>query len=217
MTAVEKALEAFIQENRQGFREIRRGLEDLRDAQDRTQKNLDQLSREMAVFKQQTGEQIEESRKQRDADHKRWVEIAAGLGIIAEGLARPSVGPLLAQYSQSQEEPLINASLKVQHPSDRSRRREFDVVAVFPDVWMIAEAKTKLRVDDITQFAGFLRSEAREYFPEMAGRRLLGCIAAIHAEADKIAFAERIGLLVLVPGGDFMEPANSPGFVPAEF
>ena len=60
-------------------------------------------------------------------------------------------------------------------------------------------------------------SNAREFFPEYAGKKIIGAIASLYVDESLVRFGERLGLIVLGFGEDVMDVLNQPGFTPTVF
>lgn len=100
---------------------LEHAMAELAHAQVRTTANLDRLSEEMRVFK----DEMRASKK--DAD-ERWGELANKMGTLAEDIVAPSI-PKVFQALFGVEDPDWYVRVRRRHRADRSRRVEFDVVA----------------------------------------------------------------------------------------
>lgn len=99
---------------------------------------------------------------------------------------------------------------------DRTRSREFDVIASCGNYFLINETKSRLSPQDVTEFVEAL-SSVREFFPEVADKRIVGAIASLYVDESLVRFGERNGLIVLGFGQDVMDVLNSPSFSPRFF
>ncbi len=178
---------------------------------DQTQRQVDQTSREMREFK-------EEMRASRIEMNKKWGELANKLGTMAEDLVAPSVPRILRQTVGCPDDGVESVAVRVRrlHPADRSRRREFDVVAACGEYVLVNETRSRLDSKDVADFAERL-PEARDFFPEYADKKFIGAIASLYVDESVVRYGEKQGLIVLGFGEDVMEVLNSPGFVPREF
>ncbi len=162
----------------------------------------------------------EEMRAFRVEMNKRWGELSASLGLLVENIVAPSVPRILSQVFACPEEAIefLGLRLRRKHPSLPGRNREFDAVAVGCGYVLIVESKVQLDARDVTAFVERL-PEAREFFPEFAdkGYRFAGAVASLYVDPSVVAFAEKLGLVVLGTGDDLMEVLNSPGFMPRAY
>lgn len=202
-----------------------------------TERSLDRLSREMAAFKDKMAvftdemaafkdemaagalrgeqERIEERREW----NRRWGELSNRFGTLVEDLVAPSLPRLARPYLGLPDDhpvELVLMRVRRRHPQDSSRMREIDALCFSPEAWVVNETRSRLSVRSVDAFVASL-PELREFFPEYAARRLLGCVASLSLDPSVVAHAERCGLLVLGVGDELMEIQNSPGFVPRSF
>ena len=159
-----------------------------------------------------------EWREFRDEMRRESGELSRRLGTMAEDLVAPSVGRVLRTVIGASEDEVTAVAVRVRR---RTRRRpgemvEFDVVAVCGDYALVNETKSRLTPPDIPAFVERLAT-VRDFFPELADKRILGAIASLYVGESLVRLGERQGLIVLGFGEDLMDVLNSPGFVPREF
>jgi hypothetical protein len=200
-------------------------------AGDRTERQVAQTSRElsafkqemvvfreeMAVFRDEVRADIRESKASRVDMNRKWGELANRLGTMAEDLVAPSVPRVLRDVLGLSGAP-VSSAVRVRRPStaDPSVEREFDVVATCGDYLLINETKSRLAAEDVARFVEVLAT-ARDYFPEHAGKRVVGVIASLYVDPAVVRRGEATGLIVLGFGEEVMAVLNSPGFVPRTF
>ena len=100
----------------------------------------------------------------------------------------------------------------------RSGRRdgvdyEFDIIAINGSEIVVIEVKTTLRREDIRHFLKKL-SQAKNWMPEYADKKLYGAVAFISEDAGTAAMAEKNGLFVIRATGDSASIVNRDGFQP---
>lgn len=177
---------------------------------ERTQAEVERTSREMREFK-------DESRESRIEMNRRWGELANKMGTMAEDLVVPSIPRILRTVIGCPDDAIDSVAVRMRrrHPATR-QLQEFDVVAACGEYVLINETKSSLDPDAVTQFVDLL-SRAGEFFPEYAGKKIIGAIASLYVDASLVRFGEKQGLIVLGFGEDVMEVLNSPEFAPKEF
>jgi hypothetical protein len=192
---------------------------------ERTDRELDRLSREMRAFKDEMGAFKDEMRAFKDkadqtiaAMNKKWGELSNKMGTMAEDLVAPSIPRILSEVAGCAEDQIewMAVRVKRRHPVEPRRSQEFDVVAVCRDYVLINETKSSLNAKDVDDFIQVL-VEAREFFPEHAGRHFIGAIASLYVDPSVVRHGQNQGVLVLGFGEDLMDVLNDPGFVPREF
>jgi hypothetical protein len=196
---------------------------------------VDRLSKEMRAFKDEiradtrafkdavnadTHALKEEMRALKIEMNKRWGDLSASLGLLVENIVAPSIPRVLSKVFACPEEAVESLGLRLRrkHASLPSRNREFDAVAAGCGYVLIAECKVRLTSRDVAAFAKQL-PEAKEYFPEFVakGYRFAGAVASLNVSPNVVAFAEKLGLIVLGSADDLMEVLNSPGFTPKTY
>mgnify|MGYP001088847785 CR=1 FL=1 len=60
-------------------------------------------------------------------------------------------------------------------------------------------------------------AEARPYFPEYAGLKIIGSLASLYVDSSLVTHASRQGILVLATGDELMVVLNEPGLAVREF
>jgi len=204
--------------------EMRAFKDEMRAFKEEVRADTRALKEEMRAFKDEINADTrafkEEMRAFRNEMNKRWGELSAKLGLLVENIVAPSVPRVLSQVFACPEDAVESLGLRLRrkHPTLPGRNREFDAVAAGCGYVLIVESKVQLDDRDVAAFAERL-PEAREYFPEFAdkGYRFVGAVASLYVDPSVVAFAEKLGLIVLGSGDDLMEVLNSPGFTPRAY
>ncbi len=204
--------------------EVNRLSREVRAFKDEIRADTRVLKEEMRAFKDEINADTrafkEEMRAFRIEMNKRWGDLSASLGLLVENIVAPSVPRVLSQVFACPEEAIefLGLRLRRKHPSLPGRNREFDAVAIGCGHVLIVESKVQLDARAVAEFAERL-PEAREFFPEFAdkGYRFAGAVASLYVDPSVVAFAEKLGLIVLGTGDDLMEVLNSPGFTPRTY
>jgi hypothetical protein len=150
---------------------------------------------------------------------KQWGELSRKLGTMAEDLVAPSVSRIARDVLHCTEEEMELSGVRVKRPhhTDRSRQKEFDVVAVYGDYLFVNETKSRLRPEDIKEFVEITLPEIRDFFPEYRDKKVIGCVASLYVSKDLVKDAERRGLIILGFGTDVMQVLNSHDFIPTYY
>ncbi len=232
-------LEAMMAEVWRTIDRVDRQIESTQRQIESTQRNLDQLSWEMREFKAEMREFKDEMREFKDEMrefkdemrefkaemrgfkiemNRKWGELANKMGTMAEDLVAPSIPRILRETVGCPGDRMESSAVRVRrvHPTDRSREREFDVVAACGEYVLINETKSRLSPKHVEEFVEQL-PQAREFFPEYAGKKFIGAIASLYVDESVVRSGERLGVIVLGFGEDVMEVLNTPGFVPRTF
>jgi hypothetical protein len=211
---LEDEMRDFKDEMRDFKDEMRDFKDEMRDFKDEMRDFKD----EMRVFKEEMRIFKEESRQSRIEMNRQWGELSRKLGTMAEDLVAPSIPYILCQVVHCAPDDIQSLAVRVrrQHPAERGRSQEFDVVAACNEYVLINETKSRLDPQIIQDFADDM-PKAREFFPEYATRKFIGAIASLYVDQSLVQRGEKLGLIVLGFGTDVMQVLNSPGFVPTTF
>jgi hypothetical protein len=209
---------------------VEHALAELAVAQARTQANVDRLVDEMRAFKDEMGAFKDEMRAFKDemragadrsererVDFRRQLgELSNKMGTLVEDIVFPSLADVFQSVFGGDRPPDLAIRVRRWHVTDPARQREFDAIASNSTVFLINETKSRVRPEDVPAFVETL-AEARSFFPEAAGRRVVGALASFHVDPAVARAGERQGLLMLGLGGGLLEVLNAPGFTLREF
>jgi len=214
-------------------REMQEFKTEMQASRERSEREMQEFKTEMQVSREQSEREMQVSREQseremiefkqelRDIDDKMRQETERYLrkmGTLVEDMVAPSIPQILQQvlgYPEDEME-LFAIRLKKRHPVTK-QRQEYDVVAVCGDYLCINETKSSLTPEHVKTFAEKTLLAVREFFPEYAGKQLIGIIATFYMDESLVRHCERLGLIALGFGDNVMEVLNQPGFVPKSF
>ena len=145
--------------------------------------------------------------EERRAWNKRWGELANRLGTVVEDIVAPNIPRIARDYFGLPEIEDFMVRRKVRHKRDRTRRREFDVIAVGEDWVIINETKTSPRIEDIRDFIKALE-EIEDYFPEYRGKRVIPIFASLYMGEDMVNYLTRHRIYAMAMGDETMDLLN---------
>jgi hypothetical protein len=138
---------------------------------------------------------IEQDRKEWN---KRWGELANKLGTVVEDIIAPGIPRIAQEYFGCPEIEDFMVRRKVINKKDRSKRREFDVIAVCQEVVILNETKEYVKIGYIDQFVQFLQSgEFYDYFPEYQGKTLIPVFSSLYLADDIVNYLTKHGIYAL--------------------
>jgi hypothetical protein len=176
---------------------------------DRIEERVDKLEVIFGHFMAQTGaavvrlertvERIEAAIEQdRKEWNKRWGELANKLGTVVEDIIAPGIPRIAQEYFGCPEIEDFMVRRKVINKKDRSKRREFDVIAVCQEVVILNETKEYVKIGYIDQFVQFLQSgEFYDYFPEYQGKTLIPVFSSLYLADDIVNYLTKHGIYAL--------------------
>ena len=149
-----------------------------------------------------------EMQASRDELHKKWGDLANKMGTLVEDLVVPNIEPIVEKYFGMEEEADIRmVRQKRRHFKDRSKSREFDVVAIYQEHVFLNETKSKPKAADIDAFIK-VKQEFFDFFPECSGKELILIFAALYVDESVIKYASKKGVYVLATKGNTMDILN---------
>ena len=199
--------------------------------------HIEQLSLEMRVFKNEMREFKNEMRnfkgemqdfktyiletnarveQELKAARQRDAELSDKMGTLAEDMVAPSIPRILAEIVGCPETPRMDG-VRMRKKTADGRSKEYDVVAVCADFILINETKSRLRPSDITELAEHLAQEAHDFWPEYAGKTIIGSLAALYVDPSLISYGEKQGLIILGVQDGLMTILNQTGFIPKRY
>jgi hypothetical protein len=184
-----------------------------------SEKEREAFSNEIRSLIQAGDERYKQREAERDKEWRRYNldlgRIANKHGTMVEDLVGPSICRILRETLGVDEDTPCYEQVRVKRPyrGDKSRRREFDVIAECLDYVLINETKSSLITADIDKFLETM-SSLRDYFPEYADYKLIGAVASLYIDEGVVNYATKKGLLALAVGMELMDVQNPPGFQP---
>lgn len=183
--------------------DLRNILAELAKAQTDTQLNMAETQREIAETNRSLRETARDLRKQMG-------DLGQKFGFFTEGMAFPSMQKLLSErFGMRVIAPRVIAR-------QGSRTLELDVLAYSDEAVFVVEVKSHLREDGLDQMRRILR-DVREFFPNHAGKKLYGILAAVDFPADIEARVLREGLYLARVHDEEFELVVPDGFHPRSF
>lgn len=171
---------------------------------------MDRLETVLTTFIQHTDADIADMRQWRFEAQKRWGEIAQKMGTFVEDVVIPNI-PRIARESfglGGAEEELYSAPrMRLRHPEDSARMREFDYIYAAKRGWIVVESKNDPKLKDVDEFRQIL-ADIREYFPQYARTPLYPIFAGLNVPDHVVKFCSRHRIYALGLGAETMQLLN---------
>ena len=157
-------------------------------------------------------ERAKEDRKRSDADrkawNKKWGELANKLGTIVEDIVAPNLPRIAREQFGCRELDDFMMRRQVRNKVDPRKRREFDLIAICGNKFIINETKSKVSVDYINSFIELL-PQLGDYFPEHRGKELVPVFSSLYISDDLVNYLSRHGIYAMSMGDETMELVNA--------
>jgi hypothetical protein len=150
-----------------------------------------------------------EMRQWRVDSQKKWGEIAQKLGTFVEDIVAPNIPRIGEELFRlgAGTELFSGPRLRLQHPKDPARVREFDYVYATKVGWIIVESKSNPKLNDVDAFRELI-ADAPEFFPQFAATPLFPIFASLYLPDHVVKYCSRHGIYALGMGAETMEILN---------
>jgi len=140
----------------------------VREDDERLRKKIEEVSRKM--------EKETKSLKKRIG--KETEKLSKKMGTLVEDMVAPNMAEIARKYFNDEEFDFFAVRIE-KRKTDRSARREFDVIAVSERNFYISEAKSKPRPEDVGEFLDALE-ELGDYFPESRDKTVIPIFSTVY-------------------------------------
>jgi uncharacterized protein YukE len=161
---------------------------------------------EMREFKDEMREIKDETRADRKQMNREWGNLANKMGTIVEDIILPGFQGILKKYF-GMEPDFILVRARKRNPNDRSRMREFDILATSDTHLFVNETKSRPSVDSAKAFADSYR-DVLTFFPEYAGRTVVPIYSALSLPEEVVAALSSSGCYAVALGEEHLELLN---------
>jgi hypothetical protein len=214
MDRLESLAATFVEHTDQTIAELRQGRADSRremaEFRRGSREEMDEFGRKIQIFSDKVDQNIASMEQWRVQSQKQWGEIAQKLGTFVEDIVAPNI-PRLGQQifglNGEPEELFSAARLRVWHPQDKSRMREFDYIYATRQGWIVVESKNDPKLKDVESFCQML-AEVKEYFPQYASLPLFPIFASLSVPDHVVKYCTRHRIYALGLAPDTMKLLN---------
>lgn len=143
----------------------------------------------------------------KDEMNKRWRELANKMGTIVEDIVAPNIGGVAKRYFSCDDFDFFAIRVKRRNTKDRSKSREFDVVASWDDNVIINETKSNPRIEYINEFIEVLK-EILDYFPEYRDKKIIPIFSSLYISEDIVEHLTKKKIYAMAMKEDTMDILN---------
>ena len=189
--------------------------------QQQAEQDRRELNQQADQDRERTDQRFAQMQQQAEQDrrelNKKWGELANRLGTVAEDIVAPNL-PRIAreQFGCPAEPDDFMVRRWVRHKLDNSKRREFDVIVVYPDTVLINETKATPRLNYIDDFIAVME-EIHGYFPEYQGKTIIPIFAGLFIPDNLLRYLTKHRIYALGMGTETMELLNWEQLTSAKF
>ena len=181
---------------------LERIIKDLAYAHMQTEMSIKELSEEMKEFKNEIRNDIKEM-------NKKWGELANKIGTFAEDIAAPNIPFIGEKYFDRKNPESFTVRSKKKNPASPSETREFDAIAVYEDMVILNETKSKSKIEYIESFIDFCkRDEFFLFFLEYTGKKLIPVYSSLYLSTEEINLLSRNSIYAMALADGTMDLLN---------
>ncbi len=162
---------------------------------------------EMKDFKDEMQDFKEESKAERKRINKQWGELANKMGTLVEDIVSPNIPRIAKEYFGCDEIEDFMIRRQVVNKKDRSKRREFDVIAVCNDKIIVDETKSTPSLEYIREFMVSLK-DFFDYFPEYKGKTIIPIFSSLYLSEGVIQYLTKNKIYAMGMSDETMEILN---------
>jgi hypothetical protein len=171
---------------------------------ERMEKTMAEMKRDAEQDRAEWSKRFEDDRKDWN---KRWGELAHKLGTIVEDIVAPNMSRVARDYFGCAEIQDFMVRRWVRSKTDRSKRREFDVIVVADDKVIINDTKATPRLEYVDEFIRVL-GELDDYLPEYTGKTIIPVFSSLYLGEDVIAYLTKRNIYAMALGDETMQVVN---------
>jgi hypothetical protein len=201
---LESVLARFIEHTDLMIAAIHEDIAEIRASNARTDRQLLEMQQQAEKDRQQAERERQQAERERKDFNKRLAEISDSMGTLIEDMVAPSAFRLANAIFRDEE---------AQSTAIRVRRRqggesmELDLLAIGPTKALVIEVKRRLDAGKVAEYQDRLKSISI-FFPELAGKTVIGAAASVYLEPSVIALLNRQKLYGIAMGDEVMEVVN---------
>lgn len=164
------------------------------------------FTNEMAQFKDEMTEFKDEMRADRREMNKKWGDLANKMGTVVEDIIYPGLPGILRDYFDVEAD-FIAQRIRVNHPKDPERLREFDIIALAGERLFLNETKSYVRQEYLEDFVRN-KEEVFEYLPHHIGKTLVPIFSSLNLPKEAVRFLTKHKCYAMMMGDEHLEILN---------
>lgn len=198
---LEAILGSFMAQTERAIIELKNDMKDFKD-------EMKDFKEEMKDFKEEMKDFKEEARRERKEMNIRWGEISDKIGSIAEDIAAPGVRGFIKKHFGELPDRMLDTGYS-RNVKDKSKIKEFDVVALIDGYFIVCEIKSTPRDKYVEQFIELVSTDIFDYWPEYSDKKLVPIFASLAMDDHFVKKLTKNNVLAMVMGDEHMQIANT--------
>jgi len=203
---LEQVLSKYIRHSTKEMNQFRTEMQRAREKSDQEMKDF---KKEMKDFKDEMKDFKDEMKDFKKESYKQWGDLANRLGTFAEDIAAPNIPAIAEKYFHLTNYISFTVRTNKYLSSDRSKFKEFDAIAVYPNAVILNETKSTVRNNYIDDFIDFLKKDLFfQYFPEYRGKKLIPIFAAMKFAENHLMYLSKNNIYAMAMTDGTMDLLN---------
>ena len=182
-------------------------MKDFKDEMADFKDEMTDFKDEMTDFKCELRDFVEESKKARIEQNKRWGDLANKLGTLVEDIVAPSFRGVARDYFGVNAFSSYGRDMEVANKKRAGVSREFDLVAATDSMLFVIEAKSNPRSQYAMEFVQTLPALA-EYFPDSGEKTIVPIFSSLNISDSVQRYLTENGVYCMVMGEENMTISN---------
>ena len=204
---LERVLEEYIKNVGNAQMQTEREMRGFKDEMRGFKDEMREFKDEMKEFKDEMKEFKDEMREDRRNMNKKWGEIVNKMGTLVEDIIAPNIPRIAREYFKCEDMEFFGLRVTKRNSKDKSKSREFDIIAVCGDTVIINETKSSPRVDYINEFLEILK-EVCEYFPEYESKKIIPIFSSLYIPENVVTYLTKVKIYAMAMKDDVMDLLN---------
>lgn len=209
-TQTERELRDFKGEM-QGFKDemkdFKDEMQDFKDEMKVFKSEMQDFKSEMKEFKDKMLRFSEDSKEDRIRWYKQWGDLTNKLGSIVEDMVAPNIPGIARTYFGCEDLDFFGLRITKRNLRDKSKSREFDIIAMTGGMFIINETKATPRGEYIQEFVETLK-EVPDYFPESLEKTIIPVFSSLYLPQNVITYLTRMKIYAMAIKDDTMDLLN---------
>ncbi|MEE4357577.1 MAG: hypothetical protein V2I97_14020 [Desulfococcaceae bacterium] len=206
MKAFRKEMKEYRERSEKSDKQFRKEMKEFKDEMKEFKDEMKEFKNEMKEFKDEMKEFKIDSEKDRKEMNKKWGELANKMGTVVEDIVAPNIPGIARDYFKV--ETLEYFAIRVRKTNrDKSRQKEFDIVATSENYFFLNETKATPRPEYAKEFKESL-VHVPDFFPEYADKKLVPIFSSLNMHPDIVTYLSRNGIYAMIMKDDTMDLLN---------
>jgi len=199
----EITLNDFIKE----MKDFKDEMKDFKDEMRVFKNGMTDFKDEMRDFKDEMTDFKNEMRIEGKRMNKQWGELANKMGTVVEDIVAPNIPRIAKEYFNCTDLDDFMIRRRIKNKKDKTKIKEFDIIAIYSNKVIINETKSTPRLDYIKDFIEDLKI-LFDYLPEYKGMEIIPIFSSLYLPDNIINYLTKNKIYAMAMKDDTMDILN---------